>query len=108
MSFESYKDELVVFSVEVVEMIAPQVFGISCVNKTVTVGSTLDEHMRRQIIEVPICGDFDQASVLTLDQWLHPLFGLLGVVDLGPGIIRPQIVRLTILMAHAVVVLDTI
>ncbi len=103
-----YKDELIVLSVEVVEVIAPQVLGVSCINEPVAVGRTLDEHVRWQVIQIPICRYFNQPGILTLDQWFHPFFSFLGIVNLRPGVISPQVISLAIMMAHAVVVFDTI
>ena len=39
---------------------------------------------------------------------LHPLLCLLLVVDVGPGVARSQVVGLTVLVAHTVVVFDAI
>ena len=48
------EDKLVVLSVEVVEVVAPDIFHVPRVDKAMTVGCALDEHHRRKIINVPI------------------------------------------------------
>lgn len=106
--FQAYKDELVVLSVEVVEVITPQVLSVACIDETVTIGRALDEHVRWQVIQVPIRRDLDQPCILTLHQRLHPLFSLLAVVNFRPGVIRSQVVSLAIMMAHAVIVFDAV
>lgn len=40
-----------------------------------------------------------------LDQGLHPFFGLLGVVDLGPRVTSPKPIHLAVLVAHGVIIL---
>lgn len=105
---EPHKDELIMLPVEVVKVIAPQILGVSRVDKAVAVGRALDEHMRWQIVQIPVRGYFDKPCILALDQRLHPLFRFLGVVDLCPGIISPQVISLTVVMAHAVIVFNAI
>lgn len=39
---------------------------------------------------------------------LHPFLCLLFVVDVGPSVTRSKVVGLTVLVAHTVVVLDSI
>lgn len=102
------EDELIVLPIEVIEVVPPQILGISCIDEPMTVGRPLDEHMRRQIIQIPVRRNLNQAGFLALDQRLHPLLGLLAVVDLGPCVVSPQIVRLAVVVAHAVVVLNSV
>lgn len=94
--------------IEVVKVITPQVLGISCIYETMTVGRALDEHVRWQIIQIPVRRYLDQPGILTLDQRLHPLFRLLAVIDLGPRVIGSQVVSLTVVMTHAVIVFNSI
>jgi hypothetical protein len=47
----TYKDELVVFAIEIIEMIFPQVFGVPRIDKTMTVWRSLDEHVWWQILK---------------------------------------------------------
>lgn len=102
------EDELIVLPVEVVEVVPPQILGIPSIDEPVTVGRFLDEHVRRQIIQIPVRRNLNQACILALDQRLHPLLGFLAVVDLGPCVVGPEIVRLAVVVAHAVVVLDSV
>lgn len=59
-------------------------------------------------IKIPVRWNFDQSSILTCDKWLHPLFCFLLIVNLRPGVTRPEIVWLTVVVAHTVVVLDAV
>jgi hypothetical protein len=102
------KDEFVIFAVAVIELITPKVLDISRVHKAVAVGRILDEHHGWQVIEVPTGRDLYKSSLLALDERLHPLFGRLFVVNLGPRIASPEIVGLAVVVAHAVVILDTV
>jgi hypothetical protein len=36
------------------------------------VGCLLDEHERRQVVEVPVCRDFDQSCLRALAEGVHP------------------------------------
>ena len=62
----------------------------------------------RTYVKIPVCWDFNQTSLLTCNEWLHPVLGLLLVVNLGPGISGSQIVRLAVVVAHAVIVLNAV
>lgn len=53
------KDELVVLAVEIVEMVPPDILHISRVDEPVTVWRFLDEHHRRQVINVPVRGNLN-------------------------------------------------
>lgn len=124
-----WKNKVVILAIKVVKMVAPNVLHISCVYKSMAVGSILDEHHRRQIVKVPcrqsqllqdqtakqvqrpgltVCRNLNQASLLALDTGAHPVARLLGIVYLGPGVAGAQIVRLAVVVAHAVVVLDAV
>lgn len=102
------KDELIVLPVEVVEVVPPQILCISCIDEPVTVGRLLDEHVRRQIIQIPVRRNLNQTCILSLDQRFHPLLGFLAVVDLGPCVVGPQVISLAVVVAHTVVVLDSV
>lgn len=49
-----------------------------------------------------------EACFFALDQRFHPFFGLLSVVDLGPGVPSSEPIHLTIFVAHRVIILYTI
>lgn len=57
------EDKLVVLSVEVVEMIAPDVLYVARVDEAMAVGCLLDEHHRWQIIDIPVRRDLDQSGL---------------------------------------------
>jgi hypothetical protein len=41
----THKYELVILAVKVVEVIPPQIFGIACIDETMAIWRSLDEHM---------------------------------------------------------------
>ena len=102
------ENEFVVFAIEIIEVIPPDVFHITRVDKSVAVWCLFDEHHRRQVVDVPVRWNFNKSSLWSMLQWLHPGLCLLGIVNLCPAVARAQIVCLTVLMAHAVIVLDAI
>src|ERR1700742_3172622 len=73
-----------------------------------TVRNLFHKHHRRQIVKIPVCRDLDQTSLLALLEWFPPLGGLLIIIDLGPVIASPEVVCLTIVVIHTMVVLDAI
>lgn len=103
-----WEDEFIVLAVEVVEMVSPDVFHVSSINKPVAVGRRFDEHHRRKVVYVPISRNLDEASLLSLDKWLHPFLRLLGVVDLRPSVSSAKVVCLTIVVTQTVIVFDAI
>jgi hypothetical protein len=102
------KAKLLVIFVKVIEVIHPQLFNDLRVHPAMAVWCLLDEHHGRQIVDVPGCRDLDEPGWLPLDQRLHPLFRLLAVIDLRPGIPDSEPVHLGIIMAHAVIILNAI
>ena len=76
--------------VEIIEVVPPNIFDIPRIYPAVAVGTVLDEHHRREIIDIPASRDLDKAGLLASDQRLHPSFGFLRVVDFCPGITSPQ------------------
>lgn len=102
------KYELVILSIEVVEVVPPEILNVASVDESMAVRRRLDEHHGGKIIDIPVRRNLNESCFLARYKRFHPLLGLLRVVDLRPGVARPQIVRLTICVAHAVVVLDAI
>ena len=132
-----WKDELVIFSVKVVEMILwqplagnfqgecaktkkerkrerrretnlPDIFNISRVDPSMAVRGLLDEHHGRQVIDVPVPRNLHQARILAPDQRLHPSLRLLRIVDLSPRVSHAQPIHLTVMVRHGMVVFDSI
>lgn len=62
----------------------------------------------RQIINVPICRDFNEASVRAMNQRLHPVLCLFTVIYFGPRIPGSQIVCLAVMMRHTMIIFDTV
>ena len=50
--------KVVVFPVEIIEMISPQVLNILWVHPAMGIGSFLDKHHRGQVVEIPVLHDF--------------------------------------------------
>jgi hypothetical protein len=48
-----WKHEFIVFSVEVVEVVHPDLLDIPWVDPSMTVRTVLHEHHRRQIVDIP-------------------------------------------------------
>lgn len=102
------EDKLIILAVEVVEVVAPDILHVACIHKAVAVGRLLDEHHRGQVINIPVRRDLHEPSLRTMLQRFHPRLGLVLVVDLGPAVTRSQVVRLAVLVAHAVIIFDAI
>lgn len=102
------KHKPVVFSVEVVEVISPDVFDIAGVHEAVAVWRCFDEHHRGQIVDVPVGRDLDQTGLFAFGQGFHPCVWVFGVVNTGPLVARSEIVWHAVMMAHAVVVFDAV
>src|SRR5215211_698741 len=91
--------------VDPVELVAPQLLDVVRVDEAVAVRRALDEHHRRQVVEVPVAPDLDEVYFLAAHERLHPLLGRLGVVDLGPRVAHPRVVRGEVAVLETVVVL---
>lgn len=102
------EDKLVVLAVEIVKVITPDILDVSRVHETVAIGRLLDEQHRGEIVNVPVGRDFHETGLFALDQRLHPFFRCPFVVDLGPCVAGTEVVGLAVLVAHAVVVFDSV
>ena len=102
------EDEIIVLPVVVLKVVFPDSFDVPWIDIAMTVGGGLDEHHRREIINVPAPRNLNQPGRPSLDKRLHPRLGLLGVVDLGVGVANCRVVALAIVMSQAVVILDTV
>lgn len=51
--YRHWEYELVVFAIVVVKMVHPDCFHVTRIDPTVAVGTVLDEHHRRKVIDVP-------------------------------------------------------
>lgn len=84
--------KLIILAVEVVEVVAPQVLYVAWVDPAMAVGHLFDEHHRRQVVQVPACGDFDQTRHRPRLERLHPSGWRLRVIDLGDGVPGSKVV----------------
>lgn len=103
-----WENKLVVLAIKVVEMIAPDVLDVPSVYITMAVRCFLDEHHRRQVVQIPVRWNLDQTCVSPHIKGFHPRLGILRIVNLGPRCSHGQVVGLTVVMAHATVVLNSI
>ena len=71
------KTRVVHLAVDPVELVAPHLLDVARVDEAVAVRAGLDEHHRRQVVEVPVRRDLDQVGLLAAHQRLHPLVGRL-------------------------------
>src|SRR5258706_221222 len=60
-------------AIDPVELVAPDLFEMPRVDEAVAVGRRLDEHHRREIVEVPAARDLDQVGHLAALQRFHPM-----------------------------------
>ena len=95
-----------VLAVDVVELVAPELLELPWVHEPVAVGRGLDEHHRRQVVEVPAARDLDQVCLVALLERLHPRVRGLSVVDRRPAVTHPDVVRVKVVVHQAVVVRD--
>ena len=99
-------DGVVVLAVDPVELVEPELLDVARVDEAVAVRRRLDEHHRRQVVQVPAGRDLDQVGLLAALERHHPLLGLLRVVDLRPRVADADVVGLEVLVHERVVVLD--
>src|SRR5918993_5306762 len=102
------EDRVVVLAVDPVELVAPDLLQVPRVDEAVAVGRLLDEHHRRQIVDIPVGPDLDQIRLLSAHERLHPRLGRLRVVDLRPGVADPSVEGMEVVVHAAVVVGDAV
>src|SRR5580700_1701305 len=95
---------IVHLAVDPVELLAPQVLDVARIDKAVTVRGFFDEHHRRQIVDVPVCGNFNEIDFLAVLKGFHPVFRMLGIVDQRPAIADPRVKWLKVSIALAVII----
>ena len=103
----NWEHRLVVLPIDVVKLVAPHLFNVPGIYKSVTVGRFLNEHHRRQIVQIPGGGNLDQVSFMSPDQAPHPGIGWLREVDFGPVVPDSDAVAFKVPMHQAVVILDS-
>ena len=72
------EDRVVVLAVDPVERVHPDLLELPRVDEAVAVRRGLDEHHRREVVEVPARRDLDQVGLLAAHERLHPLGGRLA------------------------------
>ena len=102
------EDGVVHLAVDPVELVHPDLLEVARVDEAVAVRRRLDEHHRREVVDVPAGRDLDQVGLLAALQRHHPLLGRLRVVDLRPRVADPHVVRREVVVHEAVVVLDAV
>lgn len=71
------------------------------------VGRVLDEHVRGQIVQIPVRGNAQTVCQLSSYEGLHPFLGGGRIVDLGPGVLVSRVERLTVVRLGGMVVFDS-
>lgn len=102
------ENKLIILPIEIIKMIPPNILNIPRIHKPMAIRRALDEHHRRQIVNVPVRRDLHETRLLAVDHGLHPLVRFFGVVDFGPCVARAQVVGLAVFVGHAVVVFDAV
>ena len=101
-------EALLLFPVMKLELIHPQLLNISRVDPAVTVRRFLNEHHRRQVVKIPTGRNLHQTCHGTLFQRLHPVVGMLLVIDWVPLVACTQVIALTIVVRETVIVVQAI
>src|SRR3954451_8139422 len=102
------EDGVVHLPIDPVELVLPQLLDVLRADEAVAVGAGLDEHHRRQVVEVPRRRDLNEVGLLAPDERLHPFPG--GgrvIVDFGPSVTDPHVVRGVIVVHQRVVVQES-
>src|SRR4051812_38200128 len=94
------------FPIDPVELIAPHFLEVSWIDEAVGVRRLLDEHHRRQVVQIPASRYFDQVRLHAALQRLHPFPRFFGIIDQRPAVADAHVVRLEILVHQAMVVFD--
>lgn len=102
------EDKFVVLTIEVIEVVHPNLFYVSRINPSVAVRALLHEHHWRQVVDIPTAWYLYKTRFFPLGKRLHPFCRLLGVVDLCPLIARAQPIAAVVFVRHGVVVFDAI
>ena len=98
-----WEAKFLLLPVEVIEMISPKILHVSWVHPSVRIWRLLDEHHGREVIKVPIGGDFDEASLRAGCKRVHPVGGVLAVVDRCPIVSDAEPIRVAVLMGEGVI-----
>ena len=98
----------VVVFVYIVERIFPHTEDIMRIMETETVGGFLNEHQRRNIVQIPVCRNFNQIGLFAADQRFHPGGSRSGIIDLAPGIANADIIRQAVVMHQGMVVFNAV
>ena len=100
-----WKHRLVIFPIDKIKLVSPHLLYVSRIGETMAVRSLLEEHHRRQVVQVPVGRNLHQVRFFSPYQGVHPILGRLGVVDFGPAVTLPHIIAFKIPMHQTVVVL---
>src|SRR5215467_8653521 len=96
------------FAVYPVKLVTPHLLEMPGIHEPVTVGRVLDEHHRRQVVEIPVGPNFNQVDGGSPDERFHPVIGFLGVVDTRPRIAHPRVEGEKVVVGLAVVVREAV
>ena len=93
------EDRVVLLAVDVVELVAPDLLEVPRVDEAVAVRRALDEHHRREVVEVPARRDLDQVGLLAARRAASSTRPGLRVVDLRPRVSDPDVVGVEVACA---------
>ena len=97
------KAKVVVFSVEIIKVVTPQIFHVARIDPSVAVGHFLDEHHWRKIIQIPIGRNFNEPGRWPPFQRFHPGRRVFVIVYWNHFITSTEIVREAIMMGKAMI-----
>src|SRR5437588_8996284 len=98
------ENRVLTLAVNPVELVSPESLHLPRTDEPMTVRKAFDEHHRGQVVEVPVGWDLDQIDGAAELQRPHPCFSRATEVDLRPGFVDANVVRLEVTMHLAVVV----
>lgn len=120
------KYELIILTVEVIEMVLrnqfhlstqqigrletnlPDILDIPRIHPAVTIWCLFDKHHGRQIVNVPVSRDLHQPSFISPLQRFHPRLRLLVIVDFRPLISRSEPIHLAVMVQHGMIIFDSV
>src|SRR5580692_13058772 len=86
-------NRIVVMAIQPIKMIEPDLAEILTSHPTVAIRKFFDKHSGWGIVKMPTDRKFDDIHFLSRLPRLHPVAGPFRVVDFGPTIALPKIVR---------------
>src|ERR1700733_6207029 len=99
-------DCVVEIPVDPVEVIKPNLPQLLPTHPTMAIGCCLDEHRWGSVVKMPTQWNLDNIDFFASLPRLHPVGGILGVINFSPAIPLPQIIGMAIFFHEGEVVLE--